>query len=249
MRFSCPNGHPVNFGEAVCSHCGAELSVGNYFRSIRRSFVAAAKERISLQCPRETGKERCSGKIRLFETRCDECHGEIEFSFQVPPGVTRTLKKKTTKQRIARYAYLLGSIWLTVFLFNRVIYLPGHPLMRVLLSIGHLCALTVLARIVLKGEIFHWIFHRASHAVRLALICNYLTVFCLLQVLMAVWPDKSIALFAVYIVIWLANYMFVDHIYPVLSWLAFYFVPGDDTVHTTRKQQGRRASYDRAPST
>ena len=248
MKFSCPNpdcSGVIGLSDRSCGECGFVLTLGNVFRHY---FSAFRRKGLKLRCP------HCEHANPLKSPKCESCGHPLTVSSVVDPprakwrsligNASPEFKKRVQLAHMILSAILL--LWLIGYIEST---LSIQWIFSVFLSVLYLAVFVVCSMWVVPKPVRYALIRRPAPITRIGLIFNFFSGVFLLQMMITNWVTQSLVLAAVFIVIWVATWIFVRWFWPLIS-EASSIIVSDELPQSPSQEfradgsQGRRTFFD-----
>ena len=252
MKFVCHRQDCLGVGltDSACSKCGLQMTVGGLFRHFSKSFRSFFTDRLAIKCR----NPKCSAFIPAFRSDCPGCGSTLTVEDVVEgtigphrERVKEMVAPTKSKKKAFQWVYLLVSalvFWTTLGLLETRI--ASGWVLHAMLSVIYLSVFLLLSLWLIPQRTFIAIARRTSRIVKLGMVFNYLTALFLLQMYLSSWWARSVMLGVLFIVTWLAAWVFWRFLWPMSSIISNIFVPPNTTQKPFEPtdSQGRNVGMD-----
>lgn len=245
MKIQCPNpncSHGVKLSDHACPDCGFSLSLGSVIKLCWRRFLDFFRDRAVIRCP------ECRHPVSLADKNCS--NSECGKPVTVEAVVVATLEPRRRWQDFLSTATptTASRLQWAIFLFSFLIllgtfaYAEAHQTdywaLHALLGACYVVALGALLPLVRPDIDLGQVWRAAGRPMKLALICNYLTLLLVFQLVVAAWWKRALLLAVIALLARVAK--------GILGAIFSRLANGDDnTVYfDTSDPQGRRGKFD-----
>lgn len=254
MYFSCPQcGHKVDLRKTACRRCGQRLTLGAVLLYYLRQGSARIRRSAKVRCP------TCQRKVPITSKTCPHCKEAMTVQLAVqttlgPPlrwGQHRwSLVSPQAKHGLWRgFKFLIQLVFLvaSAALLWRQLLAFRVEMTWLLLGRAALSAVLVAVLGLLSFWLVPWpmmvaIAKRPAPVVRLALVCNGLSLLLWLHTFIAEWWLQAVVLAGAFAVLGLAAYVFARLLWPRVAEVRKAVEDSRSASFDPSKAQGRNAS-------
>ena len=254
MYFSCPQcGHKVDLRKTLCRQCGQRLTLGAVLLYYLRRGRARVRRSAVVRCP------TCQRKVPITSKTCPHCEEAMTVQLAVqttlgPPlrwGRHRwSLVSPQARHGLGRgLKFLIQLAFLGAsgaLLWHQLLTFPVE-MTWLLLGRAALSAVLVAVFGLLSFWVVPWptmvaLARRPAPVVRLALVCNSLSLLLWLHTVIAEWWLPALVLAGAFAVLGLAAYVFARLLWPRVTEVRKAVEESRSESFDPSKAQGRSAS-------
>lgn len=240
MKLLCPNpqcAHTVSLRDRACPNCGISLALKPVLNSYGRNLKISVS---TIQCP------DCGQAATWTARACPNpsCRAPLTVD-SVANAAMKAPRDRwqrfldnataTTAIRIQR-AYLLASaalLWGLLSLAEN--QWTDHWLLYAVLAVSYFLMLGFLAPLIAPNVDFQTVWNCATNRVKLGIICNWLSLLLLMQLLVGVWCARAVMLASLIVMGCLAIWILCG---------GFSSAQNQETEFDPSEPQGRRARFE-----